>query len=259
MAEGYERRGSRRQSSSAGRKPKLYQPTDPGDHENMILAALPPEEYSHLRPYLEFTTLKFGHVLWEPNDTIGSVYFPTSGVVSFVAVMRDGASLELGRTGREGFVGIPVVLGASSTPVRASVQIEGQGFKIRSGLLRRILPQTPQLELMLRRYAHAHVTLVAQKAACNYLHEIPERLARWLAMTCDRTESELLPLTQEFLAQMLGCRRSSVTAALSALQRAGVIRCGRGQIQILNRRELERRTCECYRAMRRISHPAQIN
>jgi CRP-like cAMP-binding protein len=259
VTEAYHRRGSRGRASSAGRKPKLYQLTDPRDHENIILAALPPQEYSPLRPNLEFTTLKFGHVLWEPNEPIDSVYFPNSGVVSFVAVMRDGASLEVSRTGREGFVGIPVVLGARSTPVRASVQIEGQGFKIRSGLLRRILPQTPQLELMLRRYAHAHVMLLAQGAACNCLHQIPQRLARWLAMTCDRTESELLPLTQEFLAQMLGCRRSSVTAALGPLQSAGVIRCGRGQVQILNRRELERRTCECYRAMRGISHSARIN
>jgi CRP-like cAMP-binding protein len=220
---------------------------------------MPPEEYSHLRRYLEFTTLKFGDVLWEPNQPIESVYFPNSGVVSFVAVMRNGATVEIGMTGREGFVGIPVVLGAREIPVRAIVQIEGNGLIIESDLLRRILPRTPQLEQMLRRYAHFHTMQVVQAAACNCLHQVPERLARWLAMSYERTESELLPLTQEFLAQMLGCRRSSVTAALSSLQSAGAIRCGRGHVRVLNRRKLERNACECYGAMRQNPYPAKIN
>lgn len=223
----------------------------------MILAALPPEQYSYLRRYLEFVRLRSGDILWEPNQPIESVYFPNSGMVSFVAVMRNGATVEVGMTGREGFVGTPVVLGARDAPVRAIVQIEGDGFRIESDLLRQILPRTPQLDQMLRRYAHAHAMQVAQTAACNCLHQVPERLARWLAMSYDRTESELLPLTQEFLAQMLGCRRSSVSAAIGSLQSTGVIRCVRGHVRVLNRKGLERKACECYEVMRRLSQPAK--
>jgi CRP-like cAMP-binding protein len=180
-------------------------------------------------------------------------------MVSFVAVMHNGAMAEVGMTGREGFVGTPVVLGARDASVRAIVQIDGDGLRIESDLLRRILPRTPQLDEILRRYAHAHAMQVAQTAACNCLHQVPERLARWLAMSRDRTDSGLLPVTQEFVAQMLGCRRSSVSAAIASLQSAGVIRCVRGQVRILNRKELERKACECYEVIRRLAHPANID
>jgi CRP-like cAMP-binding protein len=175
-------------------------------------------------------------------------------MVSFVVVMRNGATAEVGITGREGFVGTAAVLGTHHVPVRAIVQSETSGFRIKSELLAQVLPQTPRLERMLRRYANAQAMAVAQAAACNCLHQLPERLARWLAMSCDRIGSDLLPLTQEFLAQMLGCRRSSVTAAVGQLQRAGVIRPGHGQIRILDRRRLERRACECYQVMKALCH-----
>jgi CRP-like cAMP-binding protein len=220
----------------------------------MILAALAAEERSRLRPYLELVPLKTGSVLWEPNQPIGFVYFPTSGMVSLVVVMCNGATVEVGTTGREGFVGTPVVLSARDSPVvRAIVQMDGECFRIESDLLRRILPQVPRLEQMLRRYAHVYAAQVAQAAACNCLHQVLERLTRWLAMSCDRTGSDLLPVTQERLAQMLGCRRSSVTSAVGRLQMAGVIRAGHGQVRILDRKQLERRACECYGTMRKLS------
>lgn len=165
----------------------------------------------------------------------------------------------MGMIGREGFVGTPVVLGVRSTPTRAVVQIEGDAFRIDSDLLGRILPESPRLEQMLRRYAQAYAMQVAQAAACNCLYHVPERLSRWLAMSCDRAGSDLLPITQEFLAQMLGFRRSSVTAAVGSLQNAGVIRCGRGHVRLVKRGELERRACECYAVMRRVSDPAKID
>jgi CRP-like cAMP-binding protein len=223
----------------------------------MILAVLPQREQTYLRQNLEFVPLKFGDVLWEPNQPIESVYFPTSGMISFVAVTRDGGTAEVGVTGREGFVGTAVVLGAHDAPLRAVVQSDGSALRIEAALLRRILPRTPKLEQMLRRYAHSHAMQVAQAAACNCLHHVPERLARWLAMTYDRTGCDLLPLTQEFLAQMLGCRRSSVTSAVARLQRAGAIRPEHGQVRILDRRQLERRACECYSVMRRLSDLSQ--
>lgn len=219
----------------------------------MILAALPQEERSHVEQYLGFVLVKPGEALWEPNQPITSVYFPTSGMVSFLAVMHNGATAEVGITGREGFVGIPIVLGARYASVRAIAQSEGSGFRVGSGLFQHILPQTPHLEQMLRRYACSQAMQLAQGAACNCLHQVPERLARWLTMSCDRTGSNVLPLTQEFLAQMLGCRRSSVTSAISQLQKAGALRPEHGRVRILDRDRLEKRACECYGVMKRLS------
>jgi len=252
MAGKYERRGSRRHSKSRGEKPYVYDPTNPQNSGNMILAALPQAERNHLQQYLGFVLVKPGEVFWQPNEPITSVYFPTSGMVSFVAVMRNGASAEVGVTGREGFVGTPIILGAGLASVRAIAQTEGSGFRMGSELFRQILPETPQLEEALRRYAHAQAMQVAQGAACNCLHQVPERLARWLSMSSDRTGSNVLPFTQEFLAQMLGCRRSSVTSAIGQLQKAGMIRSERGRVRILDRRQLESRACECYGVMRRL-------
>jgi CRP-like cAMP-binding protein len=174
-------------------------------------------------------------------------------MVSFVVVMRDGTSAEVGTAGREGFVGIPVVLGAARAPVRAIVQIAGDAYRIESDLLLQILPQTPQLEQMLHRYAYAYSMQVAQTAACNCLHKVPERLARWLAMSYDRVGSACLPLTHELLSQMLGCRRSSISSAAGGLQKAGVLGPGHGQVRILDPRQLEKRACECYAVMQKLS------
>jgi CRP-like cAMP-binding protein len=252
MAGKYEWRGSRRQKKSGG-KPQVFHPSNPHNPENLILAALPREERDQVQQYLGFVLVKPGDVFWEPNQPITSVYFPTSGMVSFVAVMSNGATAEVGITGREGFVGTPIVHGAHYASVRAIAQSEGSGFRVGSELFRQILPRTPHLEQMLRRYAHSQAMQLAQGAACNCLHQVPERLARWLTMSCDRTGSEVLPLTQEFLAQMLGCRRSSVTSAMGQLQKTGVIRSEYGQVRILDREKLERRACECYGLIRRLS------
>ena len=254
MAEAYQPRALRGPRKATGKEVQLYPPTSPFSSGNAILAALPQAERSQLEEHLEFVLLRSGAVLWEPNQPIESGYFPVSGMVSFVVVMRNGATAEVGITGREGFVGTAAVLGAHDVPVRAIVQSESNGFRIKSEFLAQVLPQTPRLEQMLRRYANAQAMTVAQAAACNCLHQLPERLARWLAMSCDRIGSDLLPLTQEFLAQMLGCRRSTVTAAVGQLQRAGVIRPGHGQIRILDQRRLERRACECYPIMKALCH-----
>lgn len=254
MAGKYEWRRRRRQSKSRGEKPYIYDPSNPHSLENMILEVLPGEERDHLQQYLGFVLVKPGEVFWEPNQLITSVYFPTSGMVSFVAVMRDGATAEVGVTGREGFVGIPIILGAPQASVRAIAQTEGSGFRMESELFRQILPQMPQLEQILRHHAYIQLMQVAQGAACSCLHRVPERLARWLSMSCDRIGSDVLPLTQEFLAEMLGCRRSSVTSAMGQLQKAGLIRSERGRVSILNRERLEKRACECYAIMARLSN-----
>lgn len=244
-------RGPRGRVKSSGRDLRSYPQPNQYDPQNMILKALSTGERSCLYSRLESVLLKFGEVLWEPNDPIQSACFLDSGMVSFVAEMRNGATAEVGMTGQEGFVGTPLVLGARASPLRAVVQIDGGGFRIESDALRRILPEVPQLERMLRRYAHAQAMQVAQTAACNCLHRVPERLARWLAMTHHLTGCDFLPLTQEFIAQMLGCRRSSVTAAVGSLQRVGAIACEHGHIRILNAGLVESRACECFGVMRR--------
>ncbi|HMK31134.1 MAG TPA: Crp/Fnr family transcriptional regulator [Terriglobales bacterium] len=221
---------------------------------NLILAELSADESMRLRPYLTLVPLKPGEVLWEQNEPISFVYFPTSGLVSFVTVMRDGATVEVAMTGREGFAGVPILLGATRTAVRAVVQIRGQAYRIEAILLSQILPDIPRLERALRGYAYAFVTQLSQIAACNRLHQTPDRLARWLAMSRERTGSDVLALTQEFLAQMLGCRRSSVTSAAGLLQKSGAIRCTRGSIRIVNCKELERRACECLSALAERAH-----
>jgi CRP-like cAMP-binding protein len=213
---------------------------------NRILAALPEEEYQHLLPHLEFATLKFRQSLYEPNVPMRFGYFPNSGMICLIAVMRDGASVEVGVIGNEGFVGTPILLGVKSTPNRALVQIAGNAFRIKAEALATVLPRTPRLELMLRRFIQAQAFQLAQSVACNRLHHVEGRLARWLLMARDRVGSDLLPLTHEFLAEMLGACRSTVTLAAGALQRAGLIRYSRGRVRILDRTRLENSACECY-------------
>jgi len=213
---------------------------------NRILAALPEEEYQYLLPYLEFVPLRFQQALYEPNAPMRFAYFPNSGMICLIAVMRDGASVEVGVIGNEGFLGTPILLGVKANPHRALVQLAGSGFRVKAEALATILPRTPRLDLMLRRFAQAQAFQLAQSAACNRLHELAKRLARWLLMARDRAGSDVLPLTHEFLAEMLGARRSTVTVAAGALQRTGLIEYSRGRVKILDRTGLENSACECY-------------
>lgn len=256
MAGIYEPRGPRTQKSLA-RESQSHRRPSPKDRppSNRILATLPPAEYERLQSYLRLVPLKRGKVLWEPNQPIDSVYFPNSGMISLVAVMANGKTVEVGMTGRHGFVGTPVLLGVQSAPFRAVVQIEGYAFQIQSDVLCKILAETPRLEAMLRRYVHVLAMRAAQAVACNCLHKIGERLSCFLAISRHIAGSDSLPFTQEFLAEMLGCRRSSVTPEISSLKSAGAIRCNRGRVYVVNRGELERRACECYETVRRLSDP----
>jgi CRP-like cAMP-binding protein len=261
MAGIYEPRGPRTQAKSLARESQSHRRPSPKDRppSNRILAALPPAEYKRLQSYLRLVPLKRGKVLWEPNQPIESVYFPNSGMISLVAVMANGKTVEVGMTGRHGFVGTPVLLGVQSAPFRAVVQIEGYAFQIQSDVLCKILPETPRLEAMLRRYVHVLAMRAAQAVACNCLHKIGERLSCFLAIARHIAGSDSLPFTQEFLAEMLGCRRSSVTPEISSLKSAGAIRCNRGRVYVVNRGELERRACECYETVRRLSDPFRAN
>ena len=221
-----------------------------GNHiHNEILLALPPRERDLLYPKLELMRLKTHHVLHEPGDTLKSAYFCNTGLVSILSVFPDGKSVEVGLVGKEGFIGLPLVAGFRTAPTRAIAQIEGSSFRIDSEALTRLLLECPKLERLLQQFSQIMAMQVTQIAACNRLHEVNERLARWLLMSADRIGSNSVPLTQEFLAQMLGTRRSSVTVAAGMLQRAGLITHSRGDVKIIDRPKLEDAACECYGIM----------
>jgi len=218
---------------------------------NEILLALPRAECGAIFPKLEFVRLKLHQVLHEAGETLRSAYFCNSGMFSILNVMPDGKSVEVGLIGKEGFSGIPLVAGFCTSHTRTVVQAEATALRIDADALRAALQTCPQLERQLNRYAQLLAVQVTQVAACNRLHEVNGRLARWLLMTQDRIGSLDLPLTQEFLAQMLGTRRSSVTLSAVALQKAGLIAYSRGYVTILDRNNLEEAACDCYGLMQR--------
>ncbi len=213
---------------------------------NRILLGLPGKECNFLFPKLVFVDLRLHDLLQEAGNPIQYCYFPNTAMASILNVMDDGKSVEVGLAGREGFVGLPVIAGFRSTASRVVTQAEGSAFRINADDMREALRICPQLMVRLLRYSQEATMEVTQIAACNRLHEVEERLARWLLMSHDRIVSDRLPLTQDFLAQMLGTRRASVTVAAGALQRAGLIQYTRGHVSILNREALESACCECY-------------
>jgi len=177
-------------------------------------------------------------------------YFPNKGLVSLVVVMKDGKTAEGGVVGNEGFTGTPAVVGLIRGPLRAVVQVSGDGFQVKVGALQNTLESAPHLQMMLNRYAAIRGMQVAQTAACNRLHDIKQRLARWLLMTQDRVDSGALAITHDFLATMLGTDRPSVSLAAGLLQKEKLIEYTRGAVKIVNRKKLEDSACECYAMIR---------
>jgi CRP-like cAMP-binding protein len=228
-------------------------PTDgDGNHiHNLLLIGLPPQERELIRPKLELVRLKIHQVLHETGDTLKSAYFCNTGLISILSVFPDGKSVEVGLVGKEGFVGVPLVAGFRTSATRAIAQIEATAFRVDAETLLALLRQCTHLERRLQQFSQIMAMQVTQVAACNRLHEVNERLARWLLMSADRVSSNSLPLTQEFLGQMLGTRRSSVTVAAGMLQKAGLITHSRGGVEIVDRPRLEEAACECYDIMRR--------
>ncbi len=244
----------------AERKPKGASPragtrTDLTENpvKNSILLSMPDKEFNLLRPHLEPVDLPIHRILHEAGERIQFAYFLNDGLASLVVLTRDGRSVEIASVGREGVVGTPLAVGLYRGPYRAIMQIPGRGLRIKSAVLEGHLQETPELRLGLTRYILIQGLQVAQIAACNRLHEIEQRLARWLLMCQDRMDSAVLPVTHDFLAQMLGTGRPSVSLASGLLQRAGMIENQRGTVKILNRKGLENSACECYRAMQQFS------
>lgn len=217
---------------------------------NHILRELPQRECNLVFSKLTLVHLSLHDLLQEAGQPILFSYFPNTAMASVLNLMTDGKSVEVGLVGKEGFVGIPLIAGFRTSPNRINTQGEGTAFRIDSGPLQTVLRQCPQLALALLRYSQEAAMQVTQLAACNRLHEVDEQLARWLLMCHDRMGSDVLPLTQEFLSQMLGIRRASVSVSAAILQKTRLIKYHRGHVTILDRRKLEQASCECYGAMR---------
>jgi CRP-like cAMP-binding protein len=211
--------------------------TDGHPVRNRILLALARNRCEPVFAKLEFMNLPVKTVLNEIREPIAFGYFINEGLASVLSVMQDGKSVEVGLIGQEGFVGLPLVGGLSTSPTRTVMQVAGSGFRISAKALGPAFEECMQLRTNLLRYLHELTMQATQVAACNRLHEVDERLARWLL---------IVPLTQEFLAHMLGTRRASVTVAAGILQKAGLITYTRGAVKIKNRRSLKDATCECY-------------
>lgn len=213
---------------------------------NHLLSALPEGELALLEPELERVPLTFQRVLQEWEQPLTHLWFPCSGVASMVSRMADGTSVEVVTIRREGVVGLSTILGASRLAQSIFVQIAGEGFRLPAERYSELASRLPVLGRLMLRYAATLVTQIAQGSACNRLHEIEARCARWLLMSHDRVNGDSFRLTHEFLAQMLGVTRPSVTIAAGILQKAGLITYARGEIAILDRRRLEEASCECY-------------
>lgn len=238
-------RKQKNQSTSRGMRTDITG----GSIKNFALLSVPEDEFALLKPHLEPVEIPTRRILHEAGERIHFAYFLNDGLASLVVLTKDGRSVEIAIVGREGVVGTPLGVNLHRGPYRVIMQIPGRVLRIKSAALEDILPKTPQFGLILNRYVLIQGLEVAQIAACNRLHEIEQRLARWLLMCQDRVDSALLPITHEFLSQMLGTGRPSISLASGMLQRAGVIENLRGTVKITNRNALEDASCECYQAM----------
>jgi CRP-like cAMP-binding protein len=214
--------------------------------KNLILGALRDQEYQHLYPYLEPIALAKGKTLYGAGDAAQHAYFLVSGMISLLAITEDGHAIEVGMVGNEGMVGLPIVLGFNIMPHLVVTQLPCRALRIRTDRLKAEFNLGGQFHDLLLRYTDTLITQLCQSASCNMFHTVKERLCRWLLIARDRMQSDTLGLTQEFLSEMIGVPRTSVTTIAGNLQREGLINYQRGKIVILDRAGLESASCECY-------------
>jgi len=214
---------------------------------NRLLDRLAPEALALLRPHFETFPLELTQAIQEPGEKAEYVYFPTAGMISIVAAMADGSAVEIGMAGKEGMFGISTILGDDTPAQKAMVQLPGSALRVRSAQLRRAAQASAELQGMLLRYAQAVLTTATQSAACNRLHQLEQRCARWLLAAHDRASGDTFPMTHEFLAMMLGVRRPGVTIAVQDFRDGGMITYNHGTMTVLDRAGLETASCECYR------------
>jgi len=217
-----------------------------GFTENWILRSLPADQRERLGPHLLGVNLKFGEVLYEPGDSIRNVYFPNSGLVSLLSMDEEGRRIEVAMAGVEGMVGTVGALGCSEIPYQAMVQGEGTAFTLEADILKREIDRGGQLRESVDRYTGALLAEISQSASCAIFHSIRQRLSRWLLTAQDRARLDRFQLTQEFLSEMLGCRRQGISEAIAALLETSVILYDRCCVTIVDRRGLESSACGCY-------------
>src|SRR2546421_3604266 len=217
---------------------------------NRILASLSQTDFSRVSSLLKNVSYEQGFVLQEPGDEVEHIYFPYVGMISLLAVLKDGNAIETATVGREGVVGAMAGLGLHTALARAVVQVPMAGAQIAAPMFRKAAQQSSELRNLIVKYNQVLLAQVQTTAACNALHHVEARLSRWILQTRDRTDTDRIPLTQEFLSEMLGVRRTSVSEVAHKLQAAGLIRYSRGVIEIVDRPALEQRACECYAGIR---------
>jgi CRP-like cAMP-binding protein len=217
---------------------------------NLFLSALPEAEYNHLKPHLELLEMKLGTVVHEPNEPIRYVYFPENAIVSIVTYLEDGSNIETGLIGHEGIGGIGVILSDQVSPREATIQLAGRCLRMKAQAFKEAFQYGGELNRLALRVVVAFIGQASQNAACTNHHRIENRLARWLLMIHDRVEGDDLRITQEYIAQMLGVHRPSVTESAVKLQEKSLIKYARGRITVLDRDGLENASCECYRIIK---------
>lgn len=227
-------------------------------HSNAILSSLPESEGLAIQPHLEFLELPRHTVLADPEEPLRFAYFLGSGVASLVVPTGEGRSVEVGLVGKGGFVGTPLTYGVRRTNLRIVMQVAGNGHRIKAEDLQKLLPASPHLFTNMGRFILLQGIQAAQTAACSRLHNLGQRLARWLLMTHDRVGPQFT-MTQEFLAEMLGTGRPSISLTASQMQKSGAIRYSRGVMHIVDRHALERLSCECYAAVRHFNPELGLN
>ena len=221
----------------------------PADNPNLLLAALPSADYTRILPSLQVVPLKLKDILHKPGEPIRNVFFPGGGFCSMLTVLEDGRMVEIATVGREGMVGVSAVL--DGAPVTSAAMVQGATdtcYRMNVEAFRLEIERRGAFHELMARYAQALFGFVAQSTACNAIHSVEQRLARWLLMARDRMGSDDFPLTQEFVAMMLGASRPTVTVVAGTLQKAGLIKYRHGHVTIVNRENLEAASCECYRA-----------
>lgn len=219
--------------------------------KNHILKSLPKEDFERLLPALKLVEMPHGKLLYRPDESITHLYFPNTSMVSVVTTTTEGQTTEAGVIGWEGIAGFNVLMGVDSMPNENIVQLPGNGFQIATADIKREFERGGTLQALAMRFIHALMIQIGQMSLCNRLHSNEERLARWLLMCYDRSETNELKLTQDFLSVMLGSNRTTVTLSALALQNAGYIKYSRGLIIIKDRAGLEEFTCSCYQAIKR--------
>ena len=228
-----------------GPKPPRIPETDP--LVNDLFRRMSKKEWTLLKPHVKVVSLAYGQILFEDNEPSDMAYFPMTAVISMLALMKNGDEIEYASIGREGMVGLQVALDSQPLRGRALCQLEGEVAMVaRNDMSRLSKKVAPQLYRILMRYAQSTINVLAQSAACNALHPMRQRMARWLLMTADRAGTDKFPLTQEFLSMMIGVRRAGVNQAARTFKRDKIIQYTRGEITILKREVLESSSCECY-------------